>query len=266
MALIPLTNKITLDNVNRVLYSSQEPEFKKNIGLAAVYCLECLIAANGEPVSQEKLIFEGWRQHGIEVSSDSVRQVISQIRKALKSLGESPDILITLPKIGYRLNVNEFIQDEYIHYNLTPIKKDLEKASPYPLVSKYNKCITTVNKRWKMISLFTIAFFINIVIMIVVLFQNYLVSPETIHYTKVSNKDYIKKNIMIEASSAHTEISITKELDLLKQSPFWSQDNDKYQWIYINKTYNPRVHNFFLCDKSLVDPDVKCVTRMFWEE
>ncbi|KAI3492033.1 hypothetical protein L1887_43576 [Cichorium endivia] len=187
MALIPISNKITFDNVNRVLLSSHDADNKQKIGLPAVYCLECLIAANGEPVSQEKLIFEGWRRHGIEVSSDSVRRVISQIRKAIKDLNESPDILITLPKVGYRLIIS--IDNKECEINTEhSITREPEKTLTVLQPEEFGKETHFLKKKqFKAYVLLLSALSINIIIVILVLFPRFFNSPAVIHYAEYNS-------------------------------------------------------------------------------
>ncbi|HCM9322021.1 winged helix-turn-helix domain-containing protein [Enterobacter asburiae] len=265
MALIPISNKITFDNVNRVLLSSHDADIKQKIGLPAVYCLECLIAANGEPVSQEKLIFEGWRRHGIEVSSDSVRRVISQIRKAIKDLNESPDILITLPKVGYRLIIsidNKECEINTEHSITREPENTLTVLQPEELGKETH---FLKKKQFKAYVLLLSALSINIIIVILVLFPRFFNSPAVIHYAEYNSGNYGNKHIMVTEHPG-SDIFISKELNTLEKSPFWGSDKNKYSWIYINRTNNEKSHNYFLCDKKIVNKDVKCVVRIILEK
>lgn len=115
-----INQNLTFDSLTRELRSSSLPEQKKKLGLPAAFCLETLIKSGGGIVSQQQLIHEGWNKHGLEVSSGNVRQVISQIRKAFISLREDPDMLVTVPKMGYRLKVNTTISDSQPTDTLLP--------------------------------------------------------------------------------------------------------------------------------------------------
>lgn len=257
MALIRITENIIFDNVTKVLYSEERPDIKKSLGLSAVYCLETLIAAKGEPVSQEQLLFEGWRQHGIEVSPDSVRQVISQIRKALKNLNESPNILITLPKIGYQLIITDKAQEEKAssHSETAIIESflNIRRVLAY-LPRKYE--------------FYIVIFFLlaNFMAVVMIFLPNVSYSPQVIHYKKIAVKSMPTKNILINEKMFIDMDKITENLTLLEESPFWKEDNKNYQWIYINNTYSPKLFNLFICDRDISDINVKCVTRIFWKE
>ncbi|WP_343552965.1 winged helix-turn-helix domain-containing protein [Pantoea sp.] len=94
---------LTLDPRTRVLQRVSDDR-KVNLGNSACLCLEGLIAAQQEVVSQEELINLGWRQIGMEVTSSSLRVAINQLRRALLSLKVDKEIMIiTVPRTGYRL-------------------------------------------------------------------------------------------------------------------------------------------------------------------
>jgi cholera toxin transcriptional activator len=105
MAQKQINEHLIFDDISRDLISLKLENKKVTLGQAAAFCLDCLIAAQGNVVSQETLIEEGWRKHGFEVSSGSVRQVVCQLRRAFDQLKESPALLLTVHKLGYRLHV-----------------------------------------------------------------------------------------------------------------------------------------------------------------
>lgn len=69
----------------------------------AARALELLVEANGEVVSQERLIAGVWG--GRSLSDNSVAVVIGQLRKALDDDAREPRIIETIPKRGYRLRI-----------------------------------------------------------------------------------------------------------------------------------------------------------------
>ena len=71
----------------------------------AAKALELLMGANGEVVSQERLIAEVWG--GRSLSDNSVAVVIGQLRRALDDDAKEPKLIETIPKRGYRLRGGE---------------------------------------------------------------------------------------------------------------------------------------------------------------
>ena len=67
----------------------------------AARALEMLCEANGEVVSQERLIAGVWQ--GRALSENSVAVVIGQLRRALDDDAREPKLIETIPKRGYRL-------------------------------------------------------------------------------------------------------------------------------------------------------------------
>lgn len=74
------------------------------VSQAGTRCLLALLDTPGEVVSAEALIYAGWGSQGIVVTPNSLRQMINQLRKAIKKVGLPDDTLITQPRIGYKLN------------------------------------------------------------------------------------------------------------------------------------------------------------------
>ena len=73
------------------------------LGAAASRCLSALLEAQGTIVTKKELLYQGWERYGQQVSGNSVNQSVAQIRRCLASLGQSPDSLVTVPRIGYKL-------------------------------------------------------------------------------------------------------------------------------------------------------------------
>jgi TolB-like protein/Tfp pilus assembly protein PilF len=71
--------------------------------------LVCLARSAGRVVSKEQIIEEVW--NGAAVTDDSIVQCIGDIRRALGTAGKTN--LITLPRRGYRLIVDNIVYDDF---------------------------------------------------------------------------------------------------------------------------------------------------------
>ncbi|HFT8658734.1 TPA: transcriptional regulator [Enterobacter cloacae] len=71
-------------------------------------CLAALPEAQGEVLCQEQLMEIGWRSAGVEVTDNSVRVMITKLRRAFAQLDLQEAItLIAVTRSGYRLLVRE---------------------------------------------------------------------------------------------------------------------------------------------------------------
>jgi len=266
MALIKVNGNLTFDTLNRVLTSDKLPQHKKTLGLAAAFCLECLIAAKGETVSQETLINEGWRKHGFEVSPGNVRQVISQLRRAFGSLKESPDILITVPKMGYRINVTE---------QPPPTRQPeqgvilLAEAETFPRVPPVEEVTTTYPRYLRRMSAYVIPGCLILCSFLgaALYFFPFSLSPaREAHYQPFVGNTLPDKKIMVDQSIIKNTAYIDNSLKLLVEDPLWKDEASHYSWIYLNGTANKKMHSFFLCDRAVKEKQLHCISRFFIEE
>jgi DNA-binding winged helix-turn-helix (wHTH) protein len=65
-----------------------------------------LIKKNGADLSRDELLKNAWEDFGFPSSNASLNNCISEIRKAFISLGMEEKIIITMPKVGFRLDAN----------------------------------------------------------------------------------------------------------------------------------------------------------------
>lgn len=75
-----------------------------SLNMPASRCLLLLIQQDGKTVARETFFEEVWIKHGSRVTSNGFYQNISLLRRAFKELGMEGDIIITLPRVGVRLD------------------------------------------------------------------------------------------------------------------------------------------------------------------
>ncbi|MCU4369593.1 transcriptional regulator [Acinetobacter courvalinii] len=271
MAQKQINDHLIFDDISRDLISLKLKNKKVTLGQAAAFCLDCLIAAQGDVVSQETLIEEGWRKHGFEVSTGNVRQVISQLRRAFSQLKESPDILITVHKLGYRLQVElatapiEEVQTDLVEaeVNESDAKSEVIFAddriiTPAPKVKPYKT--KTPYFIWAGI------LFLNAVIAISYFFMTSGSSLPQVRYQSFSDPLIKDKQLFVDQRLLDKPEFINYSLTLLMKSPFWEKDRPRYSWLYLNASADPKIRSFFLCDKAITEQPVQCISRVFVEE
>lgn len=67
-------------------------------------CLLLLITRNGTIVTQQEFMDIVWEKNGMLVSPNTFYQNISILRKGLKKIGLSEDIVVTIPRVGLTLS------------------------------------------------------------------------------------------------------------------------------------------------------------------
>ncbi|KKJ31789.1 transcriptional regulator [Enterobacter hormaechei subsp. hoffmannii] len=104
---IVIGSLVTLDLQTRELARSDTRE-TVTLPQSACLCLAALVEAAGEVLSQEQLMEIGWRSAGVEVTDNSVRVMVTKLRRAFTQLQVQEAItLIAVTRTGYRLLVRE---------------------------------------------------------------------------------------------------------------------------------------------------------------
>jgi DNA-binding winged-HTH domains len=104
---IAIGTGVTLDVHTRIL-SRTDGEESVTLPQSACLCLAAMVDAPGEVLSQEQLMDIGWRSAGVEVTDNSVRVMITKLRRAFIQLGVHETItLVAVTRSGYRLIVRE---------------------------------------------------------------------------------------------------------------------------------------------------------------
>ncbi|WP_245840181.1 winged helix-turn-helix domain-containing protein [Pantoea rwandensis] len=98
---------------------------------SAALCLYALVEAQGEVLSQEQLMDIGWRHVGFAATENSVRVMISKLRRALAALELDQQVtLLAVTRSGYRLMVRDAVPAVPIPFPL-PLSLLAPEPQPY---------------------------------------------------------------------------------------------------------------------------------------
>ncbi|HDR2461406.1 MULTISPECIES: winged helix-turn-helix domain-containing protein [Enterobacter] len=104
---IAIGTGVTLDLQTRTLARTDQ-EANVTLPQSACLCLAAMAEAQGEVLSQEQLMDIGWRSAGVEVTENSVRVMITKLRRAFAQLEVHETVtLVAVTRSGYRLVVRE---------------------------------------------------------------------------------------------------------------------------------------------------------------
>jgi DNA-binding winged helix-turn-helix (wHTH) protein len=104
MSIYVINDLIHFDSEAFTLYRADAPTEPLRIGAIASRCLGLLLQADGEIVGKRELMAGAWGAFGLEVTENSLAQVVRQLRVALDKLQPGHELILTVPRIGYRIN------------------------------------------------------------------------------------------------------------------------------------------------------------------
>ena len=132
---IAIGTSVTLDLQTRML-TRTDTQQTVTLPQSACLCLAALAEAQGEVLSQEQLMEIGWRSAGVEVTDNSVRVMITKLRRAFTQLNLQEAItLIAVTRSGYRLLVRE-------------ASSELQQAKPCPCRMNRYRQTQLKHSRW----------------------------------------------------------------------------------------------------------------------
>ncbi|WP_315809277.1 winged helix-turn-helix domain-containing protein [Pseudomonas sp. C9-3] len=104
MSRYAINHSIHFDSEAFELYLAEAPTERIRIGAIASRCLTLLVQADGKIVTKREFMSGAWGSFGLEVTENSLAQVIHQLRAALEKLQPGHELILTTPRIGYRIH------------------------------------------------------------------------------------------------------------------------------------------------------------------
>ncbi|MEE3660372.1 winged helix-turn-helix domain-containing protein [Brenneria sp. g21c3] len=191
-----IAEEIRFNPDDGTLGNHQHDDFIK-LSIPACRLLEQLLVSGGETLGREYLLTEVWDKYGLRGTNSNLNQYISILRRALAGYG-CDNLIITMPKIGFRLNTDIPLQRVD-----SPLPRPAEQslpAGPSPAAEKApppQKAGNQQKKTWFLILL--IGFSILILGLLLLQFSNTLqgreIEPvnatfqENCHVTYLKNTD-----------------------------------------------------------------------------
>lgn len=134
---------ITFDPESRLLMLKNNNQLTVGLSNPATRLLTELIKNNKTELTRETLLKHVWEDFGFSPSGATLSNNISELRKAFEALGMSKDVLITVPRIGFKL-------DAEIHPESKPPKESapaehVERPLPSKLVAADNIAVDSLN-------------------------------------------------------------------------------------------------------------------------
>ncbi|HEJ8043610.1 TPA: winged helix-turn-helix domain-containing protein [Serratia marcescens] len=108
---------VTFDPDSRLLMLRNNDQLAIGLSKPGTRLLIELVKNNKNELTRETLIKHVWEDYGFSPSSATLSNHISELRKAFEALGVSKEILITVPRVGFKM-------DAEIHPETKPPKEN----------------------------------------------------------------------------------------------------------------------------------------------
>lgn len=135
MSIYVINQLIHFDNEDFVLYAAAAPDEVLRIGAIASRCLTQLLQANGQIVSKRDLMSGAWGAFGLEVTDNSLAQVVRQLRVALEKLQPNQELIVTIPRIGYKISEQVVLLDAPAPQPVVPSAAAIAPPAAEPVVA-----------------------------------------------------------------------------------------------------------------------------------
>lgn len=244
-----MTNIYLLDNIvsflpdKNLLISLGDETQRLSLSNPATRCLLILIHHHGNVVERDYFYQHVWESNGAQVTNNAFYQNISLLRRAFKEFGLNEEWIVTVPKVGVKL-------ESLLHIEVQE-KADAEDSEEEPV---------TPPRRVRRLpgKLIAAGVIIMACIITAVLTWRSEFDSRFTHYVSLGNKDschYYANNDVLNHD---------KHQRVIKDSPL---DCRNYQWAYITLYPNFSRVSVLMCREQYSQwRENECVTRYIFVE
>ncbi|WP_410675831.1 winged helix-turn-helix domain-containing protein [Citrobacter braakii] len=103
-------NSLLFDPEAHAISLVGQPESVLTLSAPAVRLLQEFIKHRGRDLSREELIARVWEEFGFTPSGNNLNKAVSELRKSFQSLGEGHELIVTVPRYGFRFDADVIFQ------------------------------------------------------------------------------------------------------------------------------------------------------------
>ncbi|EMS9661220.1 winged helix-turn-helix domain-containing protein [Klebsiella aerogenes] len=118
-----------------------QPESVLTLSAPAVRLLQEFIRHKGSELSREELITRVWQEFGFTPSGNNLNKAISELRKSFQALGEHHELIVTIPRYGFRFDADVIFQPA----------QNIDTSAPEPQLQKAEKRKQPPRLKWWLI-------------------------------------------------------------------------------------------------------------------
>lgn len=147
-----INNAVIFGTDTKLLSLCDTPEIFTELSNPATRLLTTLIMSNTQHLSRDLLLKEVWEEYGFTSSYSLLSNHISELRKAFTNLGVTTEIIITIPRIGFKLeaDIAPWNRDEVLMAEM-PTKDIQASGLEHPITADVEEIGTVSIKsvKWK---------------------------------------------------------------------------------------------------------------------
>lgn len=241
---------------NRLISLKDYPERSITLHTPVSACLLLLLQHSHQPVTQKYLFNEVWEKNGVIVSTNAIYQSIALIRKSLRAVGLDEEIIITLPRIGFKAeaDVKYFTFDEFT----TAYSVQKVNASPVTIMSATvvgdNRSLTDYLHQYRRLPMMGV-----IIILLLTFYWSQQTKSFYTHYADIGN---------IHGCQVYSSWS-GKEKSISMFNQFYIRQNlacppGKAVYMTLNNTQSGT--SILVCRDNIDSPQAKCKSLFFMEK
>lgn len=114
-----------------VLYAKSDETKRITLSNPATRCLLLLIQQQGQVIERDYFFEHVWYINGAQVTNNTFYQNISLLRRAFKELGLNEELIVTVPKVGIRLEPQLEVLEQKIEEPLSDLCHAIGNAGKY---------------------------------------------------------------------------------------------------------------------------------------
>ncbi|HAT6802687.1 TPA: transcriptional regulator [Citrobacter freundii] len=253
-----INEKIEFWPAENRLTSRDKPGVMSQLTTPATRCLVILLEKAPEIVSQDVFFEKVWEEAGMHVPPNTLYQNISLVRRGLKSVSnnnETDDIIVTIPRQGFRIRENVSVREIDEEVVITPVP---EKAAdtitlPVTLSIEAEENLTKEDALREANNVQRSGFIKNIILVLILIavvagafFTGYLLteddpSPSFAGYTQLPEENGCKYFINPDSMTNETGNAVSKAMINCKV----------YPWVYITSYKHVPVMSVISCNTPL---------------
>ncbi|MGU3415499.1 transcriptional regulator [Enterobacteriaceae bacterium C34A] len=126
-----------------VLHAKSNEAKRLSLSNPASRCLLLLIQRQGQVIERDYFFQHVWINNGAQVTNNTFYQNISLLRRAFKEFGLNEELIVTVPKVGIRLEP----QLEVVEQEAQEAEESLPEPPSHPAATSENKTFSRPHRR-----------------------------------------------------------------------------------------------------------------------
>lgn len=181
-----IDNEITYREDDGALWRKTEHETELRLSITPARILSYLLEHKDRVIDRHELLENIWSKHGYQASQNSLSQNISVLRKAFSKIGYDGEIIQTITKVGFRINMNITVETEkFFSSDIQPSEINTSEILSESTISAMQ---TKPLRRHKLLWLYYVLLFISVIASIVLTYKlSNVIVQENSHRLPTSN-------------------------------------------------------------------------------